>query len=412
MRGHGSPTLALSPSNVVMARTRRTFDGCSLGPHVTALDVLALLLVLLAAAAGYRKGFVAGALSVAGIVLGAWIGSRIGPEFLSGGDRSPYQPLAALAGAAVCAILLETVGTIAGAALRTDVRFSPLRPVDSAGGLVLGAFSGLVVVWVLGAVALFVPGESGLRREAQRSALLRHLNDVVPPRELLGVLARIDPFPSLAGQVPAVAPPDPRLVHSPAVTAARPSVVRVLGTACGLGVEGTGWVGAAGLVVTAAHVVAGQHDTLVELSDGERLRAQAAAFDRRNDVAVLRVDGLQATPLPLVEPRIGAAVAVLGYPNNGPFIATPARIGPTQVRLTQDAYGSSHIFRELTSLRGTVRHGNSGSPAIDGSGRVETTVFASLVGARGGLGVPSSVVARNVQAAERGSVASTGPCAP
>jgi S1-C subfamily serine protease len=379
---------------------------------VTALDIFALVVVLFAALAGYRKGFVAGALSFAGIILGAWIGSQLGPQFLAGGDRSPYQPLAALAGAAVCAILLETVGTIAGAAVRGDRRFTSWRPFDNAGGLVLGALAGLVIVWVLGAVALFVPGEPGLRHAAQRSSFLRHLNDVVPPRELLGVLARIDPFPSLAGQVPAVAPPDPRLARSPVVSAARPSVVRVLGTACGLGVEGTGWVGARGLVVTAAHVVAGQQDTLVELADGERLRATAVAFDRHNDVAVLRVDGLDVTPLAVAEPHVGDAVAVLGYPDNGPFTATPGRIGPTQVRLTQDAYGTGHVFRELTSLRGRVRHGNSGSPAINRNGEVETTVFASLVGARGGLGVPTNIVERDLRSAAGGVSVSTGACAP
>lgn len=379
---------------------------------MTAIDIFAALLVVLAAVAGYRKGLVAGALSVAGILLGAWVGSRLGPQLLSGGQSSPYQPLAALAGAAVCAILLETLGSIAGSALRGDVRFSPLRSFDAAGGLVLGGLSGLVIVWVLGAVAIFVPGDPGLRRAALRSSFLRHLNDVVPPRELLGVLARIDPFPSLAGQVPAVAPPDPRLARSAVVANARPSVVRVLGTACGVGVEGTGWVGANGLVVTAAHVVAGQSDTLVELVDGRRLRAQAAAFDRRNDIAVLRVGGLDAPPLHLVAPRVGAAVAVLGYPDNGPFTATPARIGPTQVRLTQDAYGTGHLFRELTSLRGRVHHGNSGSPAIDATGVVETTVFASLVGSRGGLGVPSSIVTRDLASAERAQAVSTGPCAP
>jgi len=238
------------------------------------------------------------------------------------------------------------------------------------------------------------------------------LNDVVPPRELLGALARIDPFPSLAGQVPAVPPPDPRLARSPAVLAARPSVVRVLGTACGLGVEGTGWVAARGLVVTAAHVVAGQQDTLVELVNGERLRANAAAFDRHNDIAVLRVDGLDAAPLHLVRPEVGAPVAVLGYPNNGPFTATPGRIGPTQVRLTQDAYGTGHVFRELTSLRGRVQHGNSGSPAVDRNGNVETTVFASLLGARGGLGVPTGIVSRDLDSAARGATVATGPCAP
>jgi uncharacterized membrane protein required for colicin V production len=379
---------------------------------VTTVDALALVLVAFAALSGYRKGLVAGALSVAGIVLGAWVGSRVGPNLLHGGQHSPYQPLAALAGAAIGAIVLETVGSIVGSALRGGVRFSPLRPFDSAGGLVLGAVSGLVVVWVLGAVALFVPHEPGLRRAAQRSSLLRRLNDVVAPRQLLGVLARIDPFPSLSGQVPTVAAPDPRLSHADAVQSARASVLRVIGTACGLGVEGTGWVGGRGLVVTAAHVIAGQTDTLVELEDGERLRAVPATFDRRNDVAVLRVAGLDAPPLRLVAPRVGSAVAVLGYPENGPFAATPARIGPTQIRLTQDAYGTGHVFRELTSLRGRVRHGNSGSPAINLRGAVETTVFASLVGARGGLGVPTKIVSRALARAADGATTSAGECAP
>src|SRR5207248_8929492 len=138
----------------------------------------------------------------------------------------------------------------------------------------------------------------------------------------------------------------------------------------------------------------------------------AAAFDRRNDVAVLRVDGLDAPALRLVAPHSGDAVAVLGYPNDGPFTATPARIGPTVVRLTEDAYGTGHVFRQLTSLRGRVRHGNSGSPAVDAQGRVETTVFASLIGARGGLGVPTKIVAQALDDAQRGATVSTGGCAP
>jgi S1-C subfamily serine protease len=379
---------------------------------VTLVDVVALLLVLGAALAGLRKGLLAGALSVLGILIGAWLGSRIGPAFLNGGQQSPYQPLAALTGAVIGAILLETTGTVAGAALRSGARNTSLRRVDSAGGLVLGALSGLVVVWVLGAVALFVPGEPGLRRAAQRSALLRELNGVVAPHDLLGVLARIDPFPALAGQVPLVAPPDPRLARIPAVRDARASVVRVLGTACGLGVEGTGWVAAHELVVTAAHVVAGQHDTVVELDSGARLQATAVAFDRRDDVAVLRVPGLDAPALRVTNPRVGSAVEVLGYPENGPFTATPARIGPTQIRLTEDAYGTGHVFRELTSLRGRVRHGNSGSPAVDRTGAVETTVFASLVNARGGLGVPAQIVSQVVAAAEHNGAVSTSACAP
>jgi uncharacterized membrane protein required for colicin V production len=377
---------------------------------VTKVDLIVIGFVALTAFIGWRKGLIASALSVAGIVLGAWLGSRIAPELLEGGSSSPYTPLAALAGAAVGAILLETLGTLAGTALRAKLREPRLHTFDAAGGLVLGAVAGLAVVWVLGAVALLLPGQTDLRRGAQGSALLRRLNEVIPPTNLLNALARIDPFPVITGPAAPVGPPDPRLGRTPAVLRAVPSVVRVLGTACGVGVEGTGWVGRPELVVTAAHVVAGQDDTVVELQSGGRVPAQAVAFDRRNDVAVLRVTDLGLRPLPLVQPRPGAAVAVLGFPENGPFTVTPARIGRTSAVLAEDAYGTGPVTRVITSLRGRVRHGDSGAPAVDARGAVEATIFAARLGRVGGYGVPSSVVRGALDSAA--DPVSTGACAP
>src|SRR5437588_7348244 len=283
---------------------------------VTKVDLIALGFVALTAFIGWKKGLLASALSVAGIVLGAWLGSRLAPGLLQGGTDSPYTPLAALAGAAIGAILLETLGTLAGTSLRGRIRKPRLGTFDAAGGLVLGALAGLAIVWVLGAVALLLPGQANLRHGAQKSALLRELNAVVSPETVLNALARIDPFPAIAGPAAPVAQPDPRLAHALGVRRATSSVVRVLGTACGVGVEGTGWVARPDRVVTAAHVVAGQNDTVVELQSGARIPATVVAFDPRNDVAVLRVDGLGLRALPLAPARAGAPVAVLGFPEN------------------------------------------------------------------------------------------------
>jgi uncharacterized membrane protein required for colicin V production len=377
---------------------------------MTKVDLIALGFVALTAFIGWKKGLLASALSVAGIVLGAWLGSRLAPSLLQGGHTSPYTPLAALAGAAVGAILLETLGTLAGTSLRSRIRRPRLNTVDSFGGLALGAFAGLAIVWVLGAVALLLPGQADLRHGAQQSALLRRLNEVVSPEKVLNALARIDPFPAITGPAAPVTPPDPRLAHAPGVRSAAPSVVRVLGTACGVGVEGTGWTARANLVVTAAHVVAGQHDTIVELQSGARLPAQAVVFDPRNDVAVLHVDGLGLRPLRLVAPLSGAPVAVLGFPENGPFTATPARVGRTSVVLAEDAYGKGPVTRTITSLGGLVRHGDSGAPAVDAQGAVESTIFAARLRTIGGYGVPDSVVRKALDSA-RAPVA-TGDCAP
>jgi S1-C subfamily serine protease len=185
----------------------------------------------------------------------------------------------------------------------------------------------------------------------------------------------------------------------------------VLGTACDVGVEGTGWAARPDLIVTAAHVVAGQQDTVVELQSGGRLPAEVVAFDRRNDVAVLRVRDLGLRGLPLATARSGTAVAVLGFPENGPFTVTPARIGRTSVMLAEDAYGSGPVPRPITALRGLVRHGDSGAPAVDSRGAVESMVFAARLGAVGGYGVPTDVVRADLASVKVAPV-STGNCAP
>jgi S1-C subfamily serine protease len=195
------------------------------------------------------------------------------------------------------------------------------------------------------------------------------------------------------------------------VRRAEASVVRILGDACGIGVEGSGWFATSDLVVTAAHVVAGEKGSTVEIpGDSGVHQATAVAFDSRNDVAVLRVHGAPAVrPLRLVDPRPGAAVAIIGYPENGPLTVTPGRMGRTAIVLTRDAYGRGPVPRLITAVAGRVRHGDSGGPAVDASGNVETTIFAARVGAPSGYGVPASLV-RRALASVKSSV-STGACA-
>ncbi|HEX8074805.1 MAG TPA: trypsin-like peptidase domain-containing protein, partial [Thermoleophilaceae bacterium] len=204
------------------------------------------------------------------------------------------------------------------------------------------------------------------------------------------------------------------IARDPEVRRAGGSVVKVLGTACGLGIEGSGWVSSGGLVVTNAHVVAGEEDTTVQLrGTGPRLDAEPVVLDAHNDVAVLRVPALAGVrSLPLRENApVGTSAAVLGFPENGPFDVRPARLGATTTVLTQDAYGRGPIRRRVTALRGLVRSGNSGGPMVDGRGRVVGTIFAATRGGRerGGFAVPASVVRRDLGRA-RGRV-DTGPCA-
>ena len=77
--------------------------------------------------------------------------------------------------------------------------------------------------------------------------------------------------------------------------------------------------------------------------------------------------------------------------------------------LTEDAYGRGPVQRRITTLRGQIRRGNSGGPAVDFQGRVQTTIFASRVGVDGqGYGVPTELVREALDGA--GGAVSTGPC--
>jgi S1-C subfamily serine protease len=206
--------------------------------------------------------------------------------------------------------------------------------------------------------------------------------------------------------------PSGGIARDPQVRAAAASVVKIRGTACGAGVEGSGWVVAPGVVVTNAHVVAGQQDTRVlPRGEGAGLDAQAIAFVPHDDVAILRVPGLDAPPLPLAaDPKPGTSGAILGFPLDGPFDVRPGRLGVARDVISQDAYGQGPVRRRIASLRGVVRPGNSGGPMVDGQGRVITTIFAATTsGPRGGYGVPNSVVRRVLDRAK--APVSTGRCA-
>ena len=383
---------------------------------MTTLDWLILLFVVTLGFFGLRQGFIVGVLSFGGFAAGAFIGTRIGPLLLPQGSASPYAPAFGLVGALLAGgILASGLEGIGWRLRRTTTVVPGVGLLDRALGALLSAAVGLGVVWIVAAVAAQIPNATQLRADIQRSAILGELNVLLPPSgPILNALARLDPIPSLPGPLPALGAPPPRVAHNPAVLAASRSVVRVLGTACGLAIEGSGWVAQPEEVLTNAHVVAGESDTTVEVEGRPPgLPAQAIAFDPTYDLAVLRVPGLDLPTLSLApDPAAGTAGAILGYPENGPFDVQSGRIGATEQVLTQNAYGEGSVSRTLTPLRGLVRPGNSGGPVVDNTGAVLTTVFAGTTGAGppGGYGVANATVARELEHA--GAPVGTGPCDP
>ena len=380
---------------------------------MTWLDLTIFGFALLMALWGYAQGLIVGALSLGGFVVGALIGSRVGPLVLEEGARSPFAPLFALMSALLLGGILAAGLELVGSRVREQIG-NRLGVLDGLGGAALIACLALGIVWIVAAVAAQAPGLGQLRTEAQRSIILRTLNGTLPPSgPILNALARFDPVPEIRGPAPDVRPPNSAIARDEDVRRAGRSVVRILGTACGLGVQGSGWVADDGVVVTNAHVVAGQEDTTVELRDGSRHDAEAIYYDPDNDLAILRSSGVSGTPALEQETSApeGTSAAILGFPENGPFTPRPGRLGSTETVSSQDSYGRGPIERRITSLRGRVRSGNSGGPMVDEQGRVVTTIFAAAVSRRErtGFGVPATIVERALsRARER---VSTGPCA-
>jgi S1-C subfamily serine protease len=391
---------------------------------VNGLDWVLLVLALAYALAGYRQGFIVGAMSTAGLLVGGYLGVLLAPVLLDRFDPSVAVSLGALVLVLVCASCGQAVGAFAGISLRSRITWRPVRSLDAIGGAALSAAAALLVAWALG-VAVTGTQLTSLGQSVRTSTVLstvdrllpgdadnalQTFNDVVDtsffPRYL-------EPFAQ--ERIQQVAPPDAAVAADPQVARAGASVVKIVGDAdrCGQSLEGSGFVYAPGRVMTNAHVVAGIANPVVE-SAGQSFDAETVVYDPEHDVAVLAVDGLDARPLRFdTGGAAREAGAVLGYPENGPYRVAAARIREDLRLHSPDIYGDGDVYRDVFSVFVQVRPGNSGGPLVSRSGRVLGVVFAaSVTDSRTGYALTAEQVSP-VAAAGRTATAEvdTGDCA-
>lgn len=390
---------------------------------MTGLDWVLVGALVVAAVGGTTQGFLSASLSFVGFVGGALAGARLGPLVLPDGTDDVNAPVAALFGAVLLGTLLGGLLQQIGYRLRRRLRGTrpggfrgALGIVDAAFGAAFTAGVVAIAVWLVATVALQTPGvPASWRAEIRHSSVLKELRRSLPPSDdVLSVLARFDPLPGFEGPRVTVAAPDPSILRVPGARAARDGVVRVEGSACGVGVVGSGWVIADGYVVTNQHVIAGERDTtVIPEASQRRLSAHAVYVDRTEDIAILAVPGLDGTPLRTVEQTTrGTPAAILGYPRAQPFRARAARISAEETVTGQDAYGAGPVRRHVLPFRGRVEQGNSGGPLVDERGRVLGTVFASSTraGRSGGYAVPNGVVLEALASIRSTDPVDPGPC--
>ncbi|MET0734764.1 MAG: MarP family serine protease [Microbacterium sp.] len=385
------------------------------------VDVLIVVVLVAALVAGLRRGLLASLGTILGLVAGAFAAFWAMPIVSAWMPSPQWRGAVVIATGVGLLVIGAAIGSAIGAALRSGVDRTPLKGVDRfLGGVVSVVVAALVVALVAPTIAM--AGMPAVSTAIASSRVLRAIETVTPPPvdaaiaqlrttvmgnglpqlgELLG--------PGGGATSPPVALDDPELQRAAA------SVARISGVAyaCGTGSSGSGFVIAPDRLVTNAHVVAGVDTPIVELPGREAREGRIVYFDPIDDLAVVAVDGLGATPLPLstVLPP-GSAAAVQGFPFGGPFASSAATVLSVGTVPVPDVYGENAAPREIYSLEADVQPGNSGGPLLTGDGAVAGVVFArGLDGDTRGYATTTTELAPVVDGLARmDAVVSSGRC--
>ncbi|GAB4085221.1 MarP family serine protease [Myceligenerans cantabricum] len=352
---------------------------------MTPVDLVLLVLLVAALFAGLSRGLLATLGGLVGLIVGGVVAFWAVPALNDVLPTSQWRGPASLLAAILLPVFGASFGAGLGHSLRREVDRTPLRPLER---LLGGAANVAVVAVALSFVGttIVTTGTPGIAPAVSSSAILRTVDDLTPPalgRPLAQArafvlddgLPRLDSLlaPATTQTVPAVD------LDDPALEAAAQSVARISGTAyaCGKSSTGSGFVVAPDRLVTNAHVVAGVERPVVELPGSQALEGRVVYFDPVDDLAVVAVDGLTASPLTVAPTlSVGDQAAVQGYPFGGPFTSTSAGITAVDTVRVPDAYGSGVAPREIYALAADVRPGNSGGPLLTTGGEVTGVVFA------------------------------------
>ncbi len=386
---------------------------------MNALDVAIIAAAILAGYGGWRLGLIARVFAWAGVFTGLAIGVNFVPKIVTalGGTNTDDRIGVALLFLFLVASIGQAFGLLIGLLVhRVFPLPTPLPLWDHVAGAAVGALGLLVLTWlVIPALATAQGWPARMARSSFMVAAIQRLAPSQPSQSAAWGLAISEaPYPSALG--PLDSPPDPGSAPTTRLSAAvdatvRRSIVKVTGAACHQIQDGSGWVAAPGIVVTNAHVVAGERSTSIIDSSGAQLPAIVIAFDPVRDLAVLSVPRLQAAPLALANGSQGDEGAVYGHPGGGALVAQPARIGEEIVAVGTNIYRTSTSRRHVFVLASTLKPGDSGGALVNPSGAVMGVAFAIDPGRSGTSYALTDEEVRPMLAAASGrTVVDTGGC--
>jgi len=344
---------------------------------VNALDIGILVVAGFAMLGGWRLGFFGRVFSWLGLGAGLYLAVRFMPNIVS---------FVGLSGSVARMVLGLMVGSRLHAVLPP---FAGVRTLDRLVGAVVGALGVFAALWLLAPSLSAVPGT--VSQLTTGSVITRWLSNetrtygLSPPNTLQALrrLVSEDGFPQVFDQiVPGqdVGPPPGSVPLAPSlVTSVSASTVKVEGQACGRIQEGSGWTVGPDLVVTNAHVVAGEPagSTSVLMPDGTVKPATVVLYNPDVDLSLLSVPGLGEQPLQLGQGSVGDKGAVFGHPNGqDPLAVQPATIAQEVTAVGEDLYDNRSTERKVYVLAAKLTYGDSGAPVVGADGQVLGIAFA------------------------------------
>jgi S1-C subfamily serine protease len=388
------------------------------------VDLLIIGLMLLAAVHGLRLGALVQLFTFGGFFIGFLLGALVWEPLLHTGHPSSTRSIVVVALVIFTACAFGYAGRVLGTWSNVTLRRHHLGSVDSVLGVAVAVVAVLLSVWLVGAVITSPNSRfTSLDAAVARSDILHSIDRLLPQAPSifndLQTFLNTQGFPQVFSTLtppstPSVSTPtdaETRALADPAAF----STVKVLGTACNNEQEGSGFVVGRGLVVTNAHVVAGEGggDTQILVGSGA-YDATTVLFDPSFDLAVLRTDAPLGPALPISSGLAsrGTQAALLGYPENGPLSIGPAGVTDEVTAIGKDIYNNGSVTRSVYALDANVEPGNSGGPLMGPGGQVIGVVFSrSTVYPNVGYALASPGVLSRVQEAIalHGPVA-TGAC--
>ena len=348
------------------------------------LDVLVAAAALAAAVVGYRLGFAARVGSWIGLGLGLVVGVRLLPWVLGQLQTASRPFLVLVAGLVVLGA--AALGQAVGFALSERYLPRPRRPPAVAADRALGAVAGLLgcaaLVWLALPLLAQVPGWPAEQTASSRvaRAFAEDLPTAPDASRIAEALLGPNGFPQVLDDLAppgTVSPPAASGIRVAVARSVARSVVKIQGISCQRVLDGTGFAVAPDLVVTNAHVVAGERSTTVLRDDGTAHSATVVAYDPERDLALLSVDGLDRPALALSSPSVGERGGVFGHPHGAPLRIAPFEVTGRTAATGPDIYGTRIVTRQVLQLATALEPGDSGSALVDPAGHVIGVAFAA-----------------------------------